>query len=70
MDKNQLIAAITQMKKEKNAIILAHYYSDPDIQDICDFLVIPWSLLVKRPKQMPILLSSVVYTLWLKRLHY
>ncbi|HXK76084.1 MAG TPA: quinolinate synthase NadA [Bacteroidaceae bacterium] len=38
MDKNQLIAAITQMKKEKNAIILAHYYSDPDIQDICDFL--------------------------------
>ena len=33
-----LIAEINRMRKEKNAIILAHYYQTPDIQDIADFL--------------------------------
>lgn len=30
--------AIIQLKKEKNAIILAHYYQPGDIQDIADFV--------------------------------
>ena len=30
--------AITQLKKDKNAIILAHYYQNKDIQDIADFV--------------------------------
>lgn len=38
MNKQEIIEEIARLKKEKNAIVLAHYYSDPDIQDIADFL--------------------------------
>ncbi|WP_079690329.1 quinolinate synthase NadA [Ohtaekwangia koreensis] len=33
-----LAAEITRLKKEKNAVILAHYYQTPDIQDIADYV--------------------------------
>ncbi len=36
MDKSLLIAEINRMKKDKNAIIMAHYYQMGDIQDIAD----------------------------------
>ena len=38
MTKQELIQEIARLKKEKNAIVLAHYYSNPDVQDIADFL--------------------------------
>src|ERR1035437_8733995 len=36
MDKTQLISEIKRLKKEKNAVIMAHYYKMGDIQDIAD----------------------------------
>lgn len=38
MEKKELIEQINILRKEKNAIILAHYYQEADIQDIADFV--------------------------------
>lgn len=36
MTNEQLISEINRLRKEKNAVILAHYYQEPEIQDIAD----------------------------------
>lgn len=33
-----LFAEVDKLRREKNAIILAHYYQEPDIQDIADYI--------------------------------
>lgn len=33
-----LFDAIADLKRELNAVVLAHYYQDPDIQDVADYL--------------------------------
>lgn len=38
MDKTFLRAEINRLRKQQNAVILAHYYQEPDIQDIADFV--------------------------------
>ena len=34
----ELFLAIEQLKKDLNAVVLAHYYQEPDIQDIADYI--------------------------------
>ena len=39
MNKNEtLVEEIIRLKREKNAVILAHYYTTPDVQAVADFL--------------------------------
>ncbi|MBE7383524.1 MAG: quinolinate synthase NadA [Leptolyngbya sp. SIO1E4] len=35
---SDLFAAISELKQDLNAVILAHYYQEPDIQDIADYI--------------------------------
>lgn len=38
MTRVELVQKIEELKKQKNAIVLAHYYSNPEVQDVADFL--------------------------------
>lgn len=38
MEKEQLTQSIRELAKQKNAVIFAHYYTRPEIQEIADFI--------------------------------
>lgn len=47
MTNNELISKLSQLKKTKNAVILAHYYQDESIQKIADFVGDSYGLSLK-----------------------
>jgi quinolinate synthase len=58
-----IAADIQRLKKEKNAVILAHYYEDGDIQDVADFVGDSFYLakMGQTVQQKVILLAGVVF---------
>lgn len=58
-----IAADIQRLKKEKNAVVLAHYYEDGDIQDVADFVGDSFYLakMGQQVKQDVILLAGVVF---------
>lgn len=58
-----IAADIQRLKKEKNAVILAHYYEDGDIQDVADYVGDSFYLAKKgqEVEQKVILLAGVVF---------
>lgn len=56
-------ADIQRLKKEKNAVILAHYYEDGDIQDVADYVGDSFYLakMGQQVQQQVILLAGVVF---------
>ncbi len=58
-----IAANIQRLKKEKNAVILAHYYEDGDIQDVADYVGDSFYLakMGQQVKQDVILLAGVVF---------
>lgn len=58
-----LIAEIRHLKREKNVLLLAHYYADPEIQDIADHIGDSYFLAKKgqEASHSTVLLAGVVF---------
>lgn len=58
-----IAADIQRLKKEKNAVVLAHYYEDGDIQDVADYVGDSFYLakMGQQVQEQVILLAGVVF---------
>ena len=62
----KLVDEINRLKKEKNAVILSHYYVESDLQDIADFVGDSLVYRRKRPELKPTSSCLSVFILWPK----
>ena len=60
---SELSRRIGDLKREKNAVILAHYYTTPEVQAVADFLGDSLALSV-RARSTPTSSSSPECTSW------
>lgn len=61
MSRTEMIARINELKRQKNAVILAHYYTSEDVQAVADFLGDSLALSVKAQElDSPIILFAGV----------
>ena len=59
---SDLVSAINQLRRDRNAIVLAHYYQEPEIQDIADFIGDSLELSRKAASTDADVIVSVSYT--------
>ena len=60
---DNLVEAINQLKKEKNALVMGHYYQRSEIQEIADYIGDSLALAQQAAKTMNIrLLDHLVVT--------
>lgn len=62
-----LFAAINELKQELNAVILAHYYQESDIQDIADYIGDSLGLSRQAAATDAEVIVFAGFTLWQKR---
>ena len=62
-----LFEEIKELKEEKNAILLAHYYQEDDIQDVADYIGDSLGLAQQAEKLLQTLLFLRAFILWLKQ---
>lgn len=63
---NELVKEIEQLKKEKNAVILAHYYVNDEVQEIADYIGDSYYLAKVAREVDAKTIVSVVCRLWAK----
>ena len=70
MENKQQIENIKRMQKEKDVVILAHYYVDGAVQEIADFVGDSFSWQKKRFRSRIRTYYSVAFPLWERAQRY